>query len=158
MQDDIGETLRDIWDRAENMCELAAARNRLLISKLPPLPTTDNVPQWFDDCCEAWDHEDRQTLNPASLLAAEKIIKCVASTIPELKAEVSVGMLGRVVLDWYSVDRRKWMIEPTDLPFPSTRIYEAREGSSKHIKTRIIHDMYQAIDLLQGATPLVEHK
>ncbi len=96
------------------------------------------------------DNEDRETLNPASLDAARKIVCCIAAKFSDVRARVGVGMLGRVTLDWYLQKVRcSWMIDPTDLPFPSLRIYEAKQLQHGKMQTRVIHDMHSALCGLQ---------
>ncbi len=139
-----------IWNDAEKTCELAAARCRLLLRNLPK-PQLAELPSWFDECRNEWDQDDNESLSPASLSASKLIVRHIASAYPTAKARVSVGLLGRVVLDWYdSESRYSWMIDPCDLPFPSVRIYEACEDKDGSLQTRIIHDVFCAIDALKG--------
>ncbi|QDV56999.1 hypothetical protein [Rosistilla oblonga] len=144
-------TIDNVWNMVEKTCELAAARSRLLLSKLPKLESV-KLPTWFEDSVSRWDNDDREMLNPGSLDAARKIVCCVAAEFPGLTARVSVGILGRVTLDWYMNDLRCcWMIEPTDLPFPATRVYEARQEPHGKMQTRIIHDMHSVINALRDS-------
>jgi len=134
-----------VWNMAEKTCELAAARSRLVLGKLPKLASA-GVPKWFEDAVLEWDSDEREMLNPSSLDATRKILSCIALEFPDLLAQVTVGMLGRVTLDWYLDNARcSWMIDPTDMNFPSTRIYEARQLPHGKMQTRIIHDMHSAL-------------
>ncbi|MFC1759683.1 hypothetical protein ACFL2H_13100, partial [Planctomycetota bacterium] len=143
------KTIGVVWNMAEKTCELAEARSRLLLGKLPKLPSVA-VPQWFEDAVLSWDDEDRGVVNPASIDAARRIVGCVSAELSDLQALVTVGMLGRVTLDWYFEGVRcSWMIDPTDLPFPSTRIYEASQLPKGKMQTRIIHDMHSALNALR---------
>lgn len=147
--EDALQTIGVVWNMAEKTCELAAARSRLLLGKLPKLPSAA-VPLWFENAVLEWDADDNAMLNPASLNAARKIVGCAAAEFPSLQAQLTVGMLGRVTLDWYIENVRcSWMIDPTDLPFPSTRIYEARRLPRDKMQTRIIHDMHSALTALR---------
>lgn len=141
-------TIGAVWAMAENVCELAAARSRLLLGKMPK-PELAGAPQWFSTGCGQFDVEDRESLNPASLHMATTIARCVANSLPALKADVSVGMLGRIVFDWHTTARLSWMIDAVDLPFPLVRIYEARQLYSGQMDSRIIHNMFEALRSLE---------
>ena len=141
-------TIGAVWTMAENVCELAAARSRLLLGKMPR-PELTGAAEWFSNGCDQIDADERESLNPASLHAATTIARCVGKSVPALKADVSVGMLGRIVFDWHTASRFSWMIDATDLPFPLVRIYEARQLSSGEMSSRIIHNMFEAIRSLE---------
>ncbi len=134
-----------VWRLAENTCELAAARSRLVLGKLPR-PCLSQTPDWYRNRLEELDEEDGAAVSPASLAASETIVRAVACKFPSLHAEVSVGLLGRVVLDWHALSSRyAWMIDATELPFPAVNIYEASSHAVCGIETRIIHDMHEAL-------------
>ena len=42
-----------------------------------------------------------------------------------------------------------WMIDPTDLPFPSVKIYEVTVNEKGKVTTKIIRDMHEAIGCLE---------
>lgn len=142
------QVIRSIWQSAESTCELAAARSRLVLGKLAPV-RKGQIPDWFERQVSQWEEEDRQGVNPAALRAAQNVVSAVHTALPDLEGQVSVGMLGRVVVDWIGLTRRtRWMIEATDLSWPAVRIYEAKEDRQVGFATSVKHDMLEALESL----------
>jgi len=143
------EIINRIWQSAEDTCELAAARSRLLLGKLPSVKRGP-VPPWFDSQVATWDEEDSLFVSPAALSTARNVIGAIHAVLPDARADVSVGMLGRVLLDWQSTScRTRWMIEATDSCWPAVRIYEAREDEQQRFVTSIKHNMLESIESLR---------
>lgn len=147
------EIIRSVWNQAEETCELAAARSRLLLAKLPKLSLA-KAPSWYVEQLEALDEDDKASLNPASKRASDLIVRSIAAKFPNLSATVSVGALGRITLDWkIEMLKLAWMIEPVDLPFPSVKIYQVIVSPHEMVKTEIIRDMHHALHILLDISP-----
>ena len=147
--DDAVCVINQIRDRLEQSCELAEARSRMLLCQTAFVGASERV-DWFEAAVDAWDDEDREDTNPYSLAAARRIVGCVSHAYPDLRARVTLGLLGRVQLDWYLDDvRSTWLIDPTDSTFPSVRIYDTRSVPGGETETRMLYDMGSALEALR---------
>jgi hypothetical protein len=137
-----------IWECLDRASELAAARMRILLARLPQ-PRQSASPQWFTDT-DLSDASSSDSLDVCRML----VCACAASLgefLPE--AEAYVGPKGRIVLDWQLASGRlQWMVEASDIPWPAVKVYQVYQSvdgdRSSEPETRIFHAADQAIDSL----------
>lgn len=144
-----------IWDRLDRSAELAAARSRLLLGKLPPPPLAD-LPERFKSQSLALvaPEEGEPGAHPLAVQAAEMLIRACTAALPEacrLGAELSMGALQRVLVDWHIPEGRlQWMVEASDLPWPAVKVYHVARRDNKGIKgrpdARILHNAFDVVE------------
>jgi hypothetical protein len=153
-------TITTIWEHLERVSDLAAARSRILMAKLPK-PLLAATPSWFADQVPALAQvtEGELPVNPLAIETAELLVQAVIAKVPEpsrWKAKVTTGPMGRVIVDWLIADRRlQWMVEAVDMPWPSVKIYQlariANQPSSPP-ETNVLHTAFEAIDFFTRFT------
>jgi hypothetical protein len=157
------KTISRIWEHLDRASELAAARSRLLMGKVaePPLAET---PEWFERQEPSLRREEEGEIaaNPLAVENARLLVRAALASVDEsnhLEAEVDIGPLGRVAIDWQIPGLRlHWMVEATDLPWPSVKVYQVLRptGSGEVVaaRTQIFHNAFDVVDsfaeLLRG--------
>ena len=149
------KTISTIWERLDRTSEVAAARSRLLMGKVDK-PELAELPKWFEEQ-EANlrnANEGELVANPFAIESARLLVRAAYAAVgitdsPE--AELEVGPLGRVIIDWYFAGARfQWMVEAIDLPWPSVKVYQLSRRSDVHApkpaQTRIFHNAYDAVE------------
>jgi hypothetical protein len=144
-----------IWEQLERTEELAAARSRLLLGRLPK-PILGTLPQWFEKQKTKilTADEDEIAADPCAVSSAELLVRAVVAAClqaNDFEAEIETGPRGRVVIDWYVPDGRlQWMVEALDIPWPAVKVYEVshipKPNGSKSIGTHIFFNVFDAID------------
>jgi hypothetical protein len=144
-----------IWEQLEKTSELAAARSRLLVGKLPK-PKLAPLPKWFVDqkpkLFEA--DEDEVAANPCTVSSAELLVRAALANVPQakdLEAEIETGPMGRVIIDWCVPEGRlQWMVEALDIPWPSIKVYQISkspaQNTTKVMESRILFNVYDVIN------------
>lgn len=148
-------TICSIWERLDRSSELAAARSRLLLSRLEQ-PALGELPGWFvEQNATLFEAEEGElTPNMLALQSTELLVRAVVAKLGEQntpEAEIEVGPLGRIVVDWMVPDGRlQWMVEPVDLPWPSVKVYQltVKRGSDRRgpPETRILHTAFDVLE------------
>ncbi len=147
--------ISEIWEQLEKTSELAAARSRLLIGKLPK-PKLVPLSKWFEDQKPKLfeSNEDEVAANPCAVSSAELLVRAAIAAVPQakdLEAEIETGPMGRVIIDWYVPEGRlQWMVEALDVPWPSVKVYQLiyQDGlnAPNAMETRIIYNAFDVID------------
>jgi hypothetical protein len=148
-------TIAAVWEHLDRVAELAAARSRLLLGKLPK-PKLASLPDWFEKQRPQFvEHEEGElAATPAAIAVAELLVRAVAAEHGELTAEVGTGLMGRVLLDWHVASGRlQWMVEALDIPWPAVKVYQLSRRSGSEPKpaaeTRIFYNAFDALESLQ---------
>ena len=146
----------EIWDQLDQTSELAAARSRILIGKIDPPPLA-MLAEWFSNQKHVLSQveDDELPANPVARETAENLVRASLAALSrehELpQAELDIGPMGRVIIDWISDRGRfQWVVDADDLAWPAIKVYElkheTREGVSQEIKTRVLHNAFDAVD------------
>ncbi|HUT11267.1 MAG TPA: hypothetical protein VMY42_12270 [Thermoguttaceae bacterium] len=149
------KTISTIWEHLDRTSELAAARSRLLMGKVDK-PGLAELPKWFEEQEPTLRNakEGELAANPFAIESARLLVRAAyaaAGKTDKPEAELEVGPLGRVMIDWYFVGSRfQWMVEAIDLPWPSVKVYQLLRRSDVHapkpVQTRILHNAYDAVE------------
>ena len=153
------KTISRIWEHLDRASELAAARSRLLMGKVPEPPLAE-TPEWFEGQEPSLHREEEGEIppNPLAIETARLLVRAALASVDEtddLEAEVDTGPLGRVAIDWQIPGLRlHWMVEATDLPWPSVKVYHvfrATEGGNiGPARTQIFHNAFDAVEAFVG--------
>jgi hypothetical protein len=150
-------TIGQVWAELDRAGELAAARSRILTGKLGRLRLAE-APAWFTARKQALaterDDDGSASVDMLALESSELLVRaCVAAIDGPAKpeAEVEVGPLGRVVIDWcVPKGRLQWMVEACHSPWPLIKVYELARGESNGInapvQTRVLHNAFDAVE------------
>ncbi len=142
-----------IWGELDVVSELAAARSHILMGKLEK-PELAELPKWFADHKSLLSEhgEDELSASPLAVESAEFLVRAAMAALEnpdELEAEIETGPLGRVIVDWVVPQGRlQWMVEASDSPWPSVKVYELtrRVGSEPTPPvTRILHSAFDVV-------------
>lgn len=146
-----------IREELDRCSELAAAQSRLLLGKLDP-PDLCETPDWFvsqkAELAESAEEDDDTPPAPWVLDSAELLIRAVLAEAerPEAcVAELAVGPLGRLIVDWrVAQGRLRWMVDATEASWPAVKVFQLRRSGSDPVatsaQTRI---MYNAFDVVK---------
>lgn len=119
-------------------------------------PRLAELPKWFEDqepgLCD--EEEGQIGANPLAVESAALLVRAALAAVGEtddLQAEVATGPLGRVIIDWQIPGLRlEWMVEATDLPWPSVKVYQVFRptdtGDPKPAETQIFHNAFDVVE------------
>jgi hypothetical protein len=145
--------IASIWETIDRSAELAEARSNLLLRKITP-PDLAPLPSWLDEQVPALrtHDDDAPGCNPSVVEVTTKLVRACL-LIPgakKLRAELSKGPLGLVLVDWeVSPNRLQWLVGPTALPWPGLTVYFLSRygtGSDAKRETRIFHNAFDVLD------------
>ncbi len=147
-----------IREKLDRCNDLAAARSRLLLEKLDP-PDLCETPDWFvsqktELLDSAADEEDDVPPAPWVLDSAELLIRAVLAKAerPEAySAELGVGPLGRLIVDWrVAQGRLRWMVDATEASWPAVKVFQLRRFGPSSLDTLAeTKIMYSAFDVVK---------
>ena len=149
------QAISTIWEHVDRTSELAAARSHLLTGKVDK-PGLAELPKWFEEQEPSLRNakEGELVANPFAIESARLLVRAAYAAVGKTdkpEAELEVGPLGRVIVDWYFVGSRfQWMVEAIDLPWPSVKVYQLSRRNDVHapkpVQTRIFHNAYDAVE------------
>jgi hypothetical protein len=157
------KAIAEIWEQLDRTAELAAARSRILVGKLSP-PRLAPTPKWFEEAKEELRRaEDGVAANPAASKSAELLIRAALARIGEdrqLSAEVEIGPMGRISIDWYIPHLRlHWLVDAIDIPWPTVKVYQVSiDKAGRERKTPRSRIFYNAFDAIDSFADLVAYK
>jgi len=147
--------ISEVWGRLDQTTELAAARSRILMAKVAR-PDLARAPEWFEQQKANLTKQQEGDLpaNPLAVASAELLVRATVAVVNDaskFRADVDVGALGRVILDWVIPESRlQWMVEGIEFPWPSVKVYELKQRANGPVseppKTQTLHSAFDAID------------
>lgn len=140
----------DIWTKLDESVQLAEARTRILLAKLPP-PELAAMPNWLDEQLPAMMNGDDDT-GPPNRAAVESSIRLIRACVhhaPSLGASVTNAPLGRVSVDWdLPTGKIRWLVGTADLPWPGASVIslvKTRTDSGVRRSTAIFHTAFDVV-------------
>ena len=134
-----------VWERAERVCSLAAARSRMCLSRIKEL--TEIRPEISD--------EVRQLDAAAKSVESTIVLLSFTYFTRELTAlphEISVESNGNVLVRWLCPNVEvHWEVEPPELAWPGCKV-RVLVLTENGIESRLIYNAYDAVDHLSEQT------
>ena len=146
------KTIGTIWESLEKTGQLAEARTRFCLPKLPELQLADS-PAWLTEQLGVLSQpdDDLAASHPLTIEATERLIcACIQSSKTDAKADVQKVPLGNVLVDWnVEPNSLHWEVEAARLPWPGVKVNAMvvdNSGDKPQTHTRIFHTAFEVIE------------
>jgi hypothetical protein len=149
---DAVKAITSIWESLDKTAQLAEARMRLCLPKLPT-PELADRPDWIERQLPALKvgDEDLAASHPLAVEAADLLIRaCLQASGASIEADIEKGPLGNVIVDWnVEPHALQWEVEAARLPWPGVKVNALvmdNSAAKPQGHTRIFHTAFEVID------------
>lgn len=146
----------EIWQKLDNVSELAKARSRILLKQVES-PQLADAPQWLVSQLNSlrsipFTSEGLSMPCDEVFTTTERLIRGAIARSPNgaIRATLSRAALGRISVDWHVGDARlQWLVHAADLPWPGVLVHVYSRGAHEQTSASyrgIYHTAAQVVD------------